>query len=95
VIAPTNFEWDEAKAVANAANHNVPFRYAVRVFDDKSFVITDVSRAEDNEVRLKAIGMVEGRLLTVVFTMRGEVCRIISARRPNRPEERLYDNRSL
>jgi uncharacterized protein len=95
VISPASFEWDDAKAAANAAKHNVPFQYAMRVFQDPEFIDSDVSRPEDKELRRNAVGLVDGRLLVVVFTMRGDVCRIISARRPNSKEERRYGNRLL
>ncbi len=95
MISPVSFEWDDAKAAGNAAKHNVPFQYATRVFQDPEFIDTDVSRPEDTELRRSAVGVVDGRLLAVVFTMRGDVCRIISARRPNSKEERRYGNRTL
>jgi uncharacterized protein len=95
VSSPTNFEWDDAKAAANVAKHNVPFQYAMRVFQDPEFIDSDVSRPEDKEMRRNAVGLFDGRLLVVVFTMRGDVCRIISARRPNSKEERRYGNRLL
>jgi uncharacterized DUF497 family protein len=50
----------------------------------------DVSREGDAEVRQKAVGLIEGRLFVVVFTDRGGVCRIISARRANTMELRAY-----
>lgn len=42
------------------------------------------------EVRMIAIGLVGLTLLTIVFTERGEAMRIISARRSNKKEERIY-----
>jgi uncharacterized DUF497 family protein len=45
-------------------------------------------------MRRKAIGMIDGRLFTV-YVMRGEVCRIISARRANGREERIYTDDSI
>lgn len=40
--------------------------------------------------RREAIGTIDGRLFTVVFIMREDVCRIISARRANAKEEAIY-----
>jgi uncharacterized DUF497 family protein len=90
---PTAFDWDEAKAAANLAKHGIRFVVATEVFFDPHHVIDDTSRLEDAEDRYKAIGIVDGKLLTVVFTMRGTVCRLISARRANRKEERQYGHR--
>jgi uncharacterized DUF497 family protein len=90
VAGRREFEWDEAKANGNLAKHGVSFEYATRVFLDPDMLEIDVSRAEDKELRRKAIGVVEGRLYVVVFTDRGEVRRLISARRTNAMEQRAY-----
>lgn len=85
------FEWDDDKAAANARRPGrPPFDYATRVFLDPGVVEFDASRQEDGEVRRKAVGMIEGRLYVVVFTDRGPVRRIISARRCNRKEVKAY-----
>ncbi len=87
---PADFEWDDAKAEANLVKHRVRFEVAVAVFTDPLHVLIDTARAEDGEDRQKAVGIVQGRLLTVVFVMRGGACRVISARRSNAGEERSY-----
>jgi uncharacterized DUF497 family protein len=46
--------------------------------------------ADDGEERRKAIGLIDGKLYTVVYTLRGSVCRLISARRSNAKESRSY-----
>jgi len=84
------FEWDAAKAEANLVKHGVPFAYAARVFLDARMVDIDASRTGDREARRKAIGLIEGRLVVVVYTDRDGVCRLISARRTNVKEERAY-----
>ena len=84
------FDWDPTKARSNLDKHGMPFDYATRVFLDPSLVELDTSRPTDRERRMKAIGAVEGRVFSVVYTMRGNTCRIISARRCNAKEERAY-----
>jgi len=84
------FEWDDAKAQSNLAKHGVPFAYAARAFLDPDLVDFDASKPEDGEVRRKAVGVIEGRLFTVVYTERDDVVRIISARRCNAAEARRY-----
>jgi uncharacterized DUF497 family protein len=84
------FEWDEAKALANLAKHGVPFDYAAAVFLDPDGIDFDASRPEDGEARRKRVGRIEGRLFTVVYTERGDLIRLISARRANAQEERSY-----
>jgi hypothetical protein len=60
------------------------------VFRDEAAVDFDVSRAAEAEQRRKAIGSVDGRLCTVVYTMRQGAIRIISVRRSNAKERRAY-----
>ena len=74
-----DFEWDGAKAAANKSTHRVDFETAARVFLDP-YVQERQDDSDPSEQRLNAIGMVDGRLLFVVFTMRGNAYRIISAR---------------
>jgi uncharacterized DUF497 family protein len=87
---PRVFAWDDRKEAITIAERRLSFAYAARVFEDPSTVQIDASRAQDGEARRKAIGMIEGRLFVVVYVMRGEICRIISARRTNRQEDRIY-----
>ena len=86
----TTFEWDAAKAATNAAKHGVPFEYAARVFLDVAAVDFDASQPRDGEVRRKIVGAIDGRLFVVVYTERGDAVRIISARRCNAKEARIY-----
>jgi uncharacterized protein len=84
------FEWDEAKAAKNYAKHGVTFEAARDVFKDP-FAIEQIDDRKDyGEERFIIIGMVSGRLLTVVYTMRGESIRIISARGAEPYEQRQY-----
>lgn len=85
------FEWDDGKAEANLRKHKISFREARRVFDDPfAFIEQDLSE-DYGEERLVATGRVEGLLLTVVYTERGDRVRIISARKANSDEQRAYD----
>lgn len=84
------FEWDEAKAARNEADHGVTFEMAKGVFKD-AFAIEWLDGREDyGEERYVILGMVEGRLLYVAYTMRGEAIRIISARGAEPHERRQY-----
>ena len=84
------FDWDDAKAESNRAKHGVPFAYATRVFLDIRMIDFDASKRVDGEARRKAVGMIEGRLYTVVYTDREGVIRVISARRSNAREGKVY-----
>ena len=84
------FEWDEAKATENYAKHGVSFELARKVFTDPFAVERIDGRHDYGEERIAIIGMVDGRLLFVVYTMRGEHIRLISARGAEPYERRYY-----
>ena len=84
------FDWDLRKAASNLADHKVSFEQARGVFRD-AFGIEFIDDREDyGEDRFVIIGMTDGRLLTVVFTPRGDRVRIISARKAEPHERRIY-----
>jgi uncharacterized DUF497 family protein len=74
-----DFEWDSAKELANRKKHGVGFRMAAKVFLDPCAIEFD-DRDAAGELRFNAIGLVDGRMRFVTYTMRGEIVRIISAR---------------
>ena len=82
------FEWDDAKAAANIEKHGLSFEAATDVFRDPGLSEIDASRLVDGETRRKALGLVDGRLIAVVYVVRGGVVRLISARRARIKEVR-------
>jgi uncharacterized DUF497 family protein len=74
-----DFEWDSAKEQANRKKHGIDFRTAAKVFLDPYVIEFDDLDAA-GELRCNAIGLVDGRMLFVTYTMRDEIVRIISAR---------------
>jgi len=85
-----SFEWDRNKANANLKKHDIDFADAVTVFDDsKAITIDDPDHGEE---RFITIGMdAYGRILVVIYTWRGDVIRIISARKANKYERKQYE----
>lgn len=88
--AALTFQWDPAKASSNEEKHRVTFEYGSRVFLDPMVAYADVTRPDDRESRMKTIGVIDGLLYSVTYTMRGPALRIISARRANTQERRVY-----
>ena len=84
------FEWGAAKAQSNLAKHLVDFAAARHVFDDAFALDRLDSGNGGSEVRYIITGMVNGVLLTVVYTERGARTRIISARKATKHEQREY-----
>ena len=84
------FEWDRVKADSNFEKHGLDFVTAAEVFDDPNLFVVIDFRAY-RERRYQAIGVTGGVVLFVAYTMRrGNVCRIISARRASRSERAAY-----
>jgi uncharacterized DUF497 family protein len=86
------FEWDPAKADANARKHDVTFHEASTAFGDPlSFTVADPDHSESEE-RFVLLGRsATGRLLSVTHTERRDAIRIISARTATRRERRKYE----
>jgi uncharacterized DUF497 family protein len=68
----------------------VEWRQPTRAFLDEALVDLDASREADGEARRKAVGLIEGRIFTLVYVQRKEAIRIISARRANATERKAY-----
>ena len=85
------FDFDPAKDEANRFKHGLRLEFGRRVFEHVDHVIVSSHREVDGEERFKAIGLVDGKLYTAVHVWRGEVVRLISVRRSNDGEQRVYD----
>ena len=85
-----SFEWDDAKAATNYAKHGVRFDVARGVFRDPFAIEQLDERMEYGEERFTIVGMADGRLLFVAYTMRADMIRIISARGAEPYEQRQY-----
>ncbi|HLE56734.1 MAG TPA: BrnT family toxin [Rhodothermia bacterium] len=89
------FEWDSVKAWQNKAKHGVTFEEAQTVFRDPLGGIIDDPLHSMDEQRLLLIGMSDRqRLITVMFTEKGDRIRLISARLVTRAERRNYEETS-
>jgi uncharacterized DUF497 family protein len=83
-------DWDPAKAASNLAKHGISFDKAIGYFYDDNRVEEPDQRKDYGEERWHGVAMVDGILLFVVYTRRGEGVRLISARKANRREKRAY-----
>ncbi|MBU6369266.1 MAG: BrnT family toxin [Burkholderiales bacterium] len=73
------FEWDDNKDIENQAKHQVSFRNAQAAFADPHRVIAKDLAHSEAEERFYCIGKAGGGILTVRFTYRRKVIRIIGA----------------
>ena len=77
---------------SNERKHGIGFQEATTVFDDSlSVTIPDPAHSVDEQRFLLLGRSIRGRLLVVAHSERGESIRIISARRANRRERRIYE----
>ncbi len=87
------FEWDEAKSERCRKERGFSFADMLPVFSDPERMVEPDSRYEYGEERFCLYGRIEGRLFIVVYTVRGETIRIISARKANKREQKRYGDR--
>lgn len=86
------FTWDPRKAATNLRKHRISFAEAATVFDDDLARIHDDPDHSVGEGREIIVGnSARGRMLLVSFTERGDIVRIISARRADRAERKDYE----
>lgn len=85
------YEWDEAKNAANITAGRPPFE-RMYGFDWSSALVVEDHRQVVAEQRYVAWGLIEGRLHVLVYVERGNAIRVISLRKANGREQRIYDN---
>ena len=78
-MANTRFDWDTDKDTENQQKHGVSFSRAQYVFADPQRVIAKDIAHSQTEERFYCFGEVDGGVLTVRFTYRASVIRIIGA----------------
>jgi len=74
-----SFEWDDRKDEDNQKKHGVPFALAQYAFADPHRVIAQDARHSAKEQRYFCFGRVGAGILTVRFTYRARLIRIIGA----------------
>ncbi len=87
----TGFEWDAGNATKNWARHEVSQAECEQVFFNAPLVLAADPAHSELEDRYFALGQTDGeRLLLVVFTLRGLLVRVISARPMSRGEREVH-----
>lgn len=86
------FQWDRGNSNKNLPKHNVQNWECEQVFFNKPLFILEDPVHSVAEKRLAGFGRTDsGRLLVVIFTKRGNLLRVISARDMNIKERRFYE----
>lgn len=90
----SGFEWDEGNSDKNWIKHKVSRSECEQVFFNVPLVVGDDPTHSQVENRYFALGQTgTGRRLFVVFAVRDDRIRVISARDMNRRERRVYDEK--
>ena len=87
------FEWDEGNSEKNWIRHHVTMPECEQVFFNQPLILAGNEERSQSEQRYYALGQTDdGRRLFIVFIVRGELVRVISARDMSRRERRVYDH---
>lgn len=86
------FEWDSQKAVTNLRKHSITFELACEAFFDP-FICYLNDEMIDGELREAIMGLnTTWQLLYVVYVLRDDIIRIVSARLVTNAERETYEN---
>lgn len=83
------YEWDDAKNRKNFVKHGLSFEDAEQVFAGPCVTFED-DRMDYGEERLVTLGLLAGRLIVIAHSPRDQGTRIISMRKGNRREQKIY-----
>ena len=88
----TGFDWDEGNLLKNWEKHAVSGSECEQIFFNRPLVAEPDAKHASGEPRYYVLGQTDsGRRLFLVFTVRGRLIRVISAREMSRKERREYE----
>jgi len=89
------FEWDNGNSLKNWERHQVIQGECEQVFFNEPLIVFDDLKHSQEEQRMFLLGTTDsGRLLFMVFTVRNNLIRVISARDMNKKERKIYNEKS-
>ncbi len=88
-------EWDSAKSARCEQQRGFNFEYAARALQDPSQLVLEDRRFNYGEQRFQLIGKIDNRVFVLIFSRRGQIIRIISARKANGREVKRYENYAI
>ncbi|MBW2035504.1 MAG: BrnT family toxin [Deltaproteobacteria bacterium] len=88
------FQWDQGNVDKNLIRHKVENWECEQVFFNRPLLVIDDPKHSTSEKRWAAFGKTDAdRFLILVFTKRGDLIRVISARDMNKKEREFYDEK--
>jgi len=89
------FDWDEGNKQKNWEKHQVDFRECEEVFFNQPLLINEDAKHSSQEKRFYVLGRSDiGRTLFMVFTLRNNKIRVISARDQSKKERKIYEQQT-
>ena len=89
-LSHSQFEWDSNKNKNNRKKHHIDFEDARDVFNSP-IIIKEDNRKDYGEIREIGIGKLNKNIIVVIiFTIRNNKVRLISARMANKKERKKY-----
>ena len=89
------FDWDEGNKQKNWEKHQVDYTECEEVFFNKPSLIGDDTNHSFQEQRYYVLGRTDiGRTLFLVFTVRNNKIRVISARDQSKKERKIYEQQA-
>ncbi len=86
------FEWDQYNAKKNWEKHKVTPAECEQIFFNRPLIIANDAKHSESERRFYSLGKTDlHRRLFIVFTIRNNLIRIISARNMDKKETRSYE----
>ena len=84
--------WDEAKRIRTLAARDLDFADAALVFAGPTLEFED-DRKNYGEHRIVCVGFLRGRMVVTIYVQRGAARRIVSMRKANDREQKIYRSR--
>ena len=89
------FDWDEGNKQKNWEKHQVDFRECEEVFFNQPLLINEDTKHSSQEKRFYVLGRSDlGRTLFLVFMLRNNKIRVISARDQSKKERKIYEQQT-
>lgn len=89
---PIVFEWDKGNEKKNWKKHNVSIEAEDVFYYEKRLLLNDIKHSDEDEERYVLFGKTnQGKMLFIVFTIRKNKVRVISARKADKKEVKFYE----
>ena len=89
------FDWNAGNKEKNSEKHQVDYRECEEVFFNKPLLISEDAKHSLQEQRYYVLGRSDAdRALFLVFTVRNNRIRVISARDQSKKERRIYEQQA-